>query len=197
MKDDDDALSRAKRALQVVPGGAAAAPVDKANIDDLLKRARDVSRTPPAVIEPSRTNDLLARAKASSRPAEPRPAATATPDPLPCITRNTDDGDGNRRVLQFPARTPERVREAPRNPPPAIAELRRVVPCASTPAAPRPVEIAAQPTPAPVQQTVVVQVAAPYPVYPYPYPWRSYPGPCLSLSCPLRFGRPCSRWGCW
>jgi hypothetical protein len=49
---NDDALSRAKRALQVVPQRAGAlAPVDKSKVNNLLARAREASRErPPAPV---------------------------------------------------------------------------------------------------------------------------------------------------
>jgi hypothetical protein len=50
---------------------------------------------------------------------------------------------------------------------------------------------------APVQQTIVVQVAAPYPYgYPYYWPHPYYPPSCAHWNCPLRSGLPCRRWRC-
>jgi hypothetical protein len=48
-------------------------------------------------------------------------------------------------------------------------------------------------------QTIIVQVAAPAPVYPWygPFWWGYHPAACSSRSCPLRSGRPCTRWLCW
>jgi hypothetical protein len=50
-------------------------------------------------------------------------------------------------------------------------------------------------------QTIIVQVAAPQPVYPWwygygPYWWGYHPAPCSSRKCPRRSGLPCTSWLC-
>lgn len=199
---DDDALNRAKRALAVVPRAGddalsrakrALTPADNgAKLDGLLERARAAARpnAPPAGIakDATRIDDLLAQARKAALPVERKPAPPA--DPPRAIVHE-----------HKPAKI-DPPEEAPRNPPPAVipsAPSQAVTP-APQPAAAQPAETPVQAA-APVQQTIVVQVAAPYPAYPYgyPYPYWShpyYPG-CPHWNCPLRSGLPCRRWRCW
>jgi hypothetical protein len=189
---DDDALNRAKRALAVVPRAGdnaltrakrALAPADnKAQLDGLLERARAAARPtpPPAVIarDATRVEDLLTQARVAARPVEQKPAPPAVRE-------------------QAPARI-EPPQEAPRHSPPAViaSEPGRAVTPAPAPAS-QPAAAPAQSSAAPIQQTIVVQVAAPYPPYPYGYgfPWWSRPC-CPHWNCPLLAGLPCRRWFC-
>jgi hypothetical protein len=180
---EDDALDRAKRALAVIPRGGAAVPAHTVNADEILKRAYAATRNTPAVISPSEIDKLLDKAREASRPVAPRPTATAAP-------------------IRPAVREPEVLRQAPRNPPPAVIEdepRRRAVAGPEPHRVERlPAELPAQNTAAAnVSQTIIVQVAAPAPVYPYPYP---YPYPywagCLRMNCPMRVGHVCRRWFC-
>lgn len=93
----DDALARAKRALQLVPRQTGAvAPVDRAKVNDLIARAREAASKPsvPAITEPRKTvaieparpiekaRDLVPAQRDRSPASSPVPASPEAEPPV-------------------------------------------------------------------------------------------------------------------
>jgi hypothetical protein len=175
----DDALTRTRRALQVVPSRAGAvAPVNTAKVNDLLERVREATR-PPSL-----------RSGAAGRPSlpvasEPGKAVTTIEPSRPIAAKARELRPASlalRRGGQVPANRPSAS-----SPELAMPDRQSNEPPPAVPVQPAAPESA----PAPGPQTVYVPVPAPY--WGYPWGWWGWPGPsgCLAVNCPLLRGKRC------
>jgi len=167
--DDDDALSRARRALQVVRSGKDIVPVDKAKINDLLTRARQAVQKSPEPLRPAVQAEPRALVKAE-QPLAPSLQRQAPPHnpPLAVVTKEP------RAVPLPPARAPAEVAAAAEGATANAPQVQTVI-----------VQV----------QTPVPYPVYPYGYYPYP-PYWPYALDCGRHNCPERRGVECRRWSC-
>ena len=77
---NDDAVKRARQALQVIPQGRAITPIDKAKVDDLLARARAATSNPPPAVIAEKPR-AIAKTEPRPSPAKERERSVAHPPP--------------------------------------------------------------------------------------------------------------------
>jgi hypothetical protein len=141
---------------------------------------------------------ILARARAAlaSKPAAPAPA-------LPVATKSAAPARQSARV-NLPVAASRAV-PAKSRPLPAKAGMPAVRPGGQKEVPPaagsQVVEVPAQNGAPGSNQTIIVQVNTPQPVFPWwygygPYWWGYHPAPCSSRKCPRRESRPCTSWFC-